>query len=190
MGWDFPSWPISLGLFVLMVLAQATIMEIGLEASQGRQATLMSALGEVLPQLPALFLLYVLLLLGTALGFMLLVVPGFYALAALSTAMPLMLMGEGGIVKVLRRSPHLTEGLWWQILQAILPVAGATLGFSYLVYRLVEWSGGGRALHGLVTEPLGGMAWVVGQGVVLSAVFREIWWEAADATPPELEVFD
>jgi len=189
-GWDVPAWPLSLASFVLMVLAQATIMEISLEASQGRQATLKEALAQVLPQLPALFMLAVLLLLGTALGFMLLVFPGFYAVAALSAAMPLMLMGEGGIVKVLRRSPYLTEGLVWPILQAVLPVSLASMGFGYVLYRLVEWFEGGAAMHGLLTEPLGAMVWVAGQGLVLPAVFHEIWWETTPAEPTPVEVFD
>lgn len=185
------SWPLTLLNFVLQVVAQAMITLIGLNRSRGRPVTLRGLFSETVGNLPALCAVSVIQLLGIALGFMLLIVPGFYAIAALSMAVPLLLNGQLGVVKALRQSPYLTDGSRWSVLKILLPVSVLWLATTYVVYSLCKLAPDPKLANAFLLEPVGRMVWVLGQGLALAAIFHELVWGPSDATETvTAELFD
>jgi hypothetical protein len=130
--WTF--FLISVGaLFVqlfLTLFAQAVVVFAAFQDLRGKAVTvgesLMQALRRFLPVIGLAFMMALVLILG----FMLCLVPGLIALAALQVALPACVVERLGPIRSMSRSTDLTSGHWW-------PILGLLVAF-YIVSLLVS----------------------------------------------------
>jgi hypothetical protein len=121
----------------LLLLAVYTILDSFLRGTlvrssildmSGRPADIGGSLGEALSILPALVGLSIATTIAMAIGFVLLVIPGFMVIAALSVAIPVLVQERPGVINSMMRSAELTSGSRW-------PIFGLLI-----LYGLVTWA--------------------------------------------------
>ena len=113
-------------LFVIyMVLAsilQAALVRVTIEDLNGQQPTFGDALSRGIAVLLPIIGLSILMYLGIAIGFMLIIIPGIYLLVRWSAAIPALVQERRGILESMKRSAELTKGSRWRILGLIVIV--------------------------------------------------------------------
>jgi hypothetical protein len=106
-------------VFVLyMVLAsilQAALVRTTIEDLNGQQPTFGDSLSRGLAVLLPIIGLSILMYLGVAIGFMLIIIPGIYLLVRWSAAIPVLVHERLGVLESMRRSADLTKGSRWRI---------------------------------------------------------------------------
>jgi len=134
-------------LFVLLltlvgVLCAGVSLRIFSEAAQGHGEPPRAALGFVARRFGGL--LWVSLLVGVVVagGFIALVVPGVWAMVALSVALVVFVVEGVGGFAALRRSRDLVRGRWWPTFGATLPSALSIAAGAFLIDTTTAVSGG------------------------------------------------
>ncbi|MDH6234541.1 uncharacterized membrane protein (DUF485 family) [Mesorhizobium soli] len=103
---------------VYMVLAsilQAGLVRATIEDLNGQQPTFADALNRGIALILPIIGLSILMSLGVAIGFMLLIIPGIYLLARWSAAVPALVHERRGVLASMKRSAELTKGSRWRI---------------------------------------------------------------------------
>jgi hypothetical protein len=126
---------------VLTLMAQAVVVFAAFQDLRGRAVTVGESLTQAMRRFLPVIGLAVMMALVLMLGFMLCLIPGFIALAALQVALPACVVERLGPIRSMSRSTDLTSGHWW-------PILGLLVAF-YIISLLV--SGAIRA--GLPPEP-------------------------------------
>ena len=136
-------------LIVLSVFSSTTCIAGAHLILRGEDFSLAAALRQALQRLPSALGASFLMLLAMAVGFALLVVPGFVALAMFFVASPVVVIERAGPLAALARSRQLTKGARWKCLGAI--------GLTYLTLFVsaAVLGGTGAALGGLIGYQLG-----------------------------------
>lgn len=123
-------------LMVVSALVQGAMTRATVSATEGRRATFgesFAAAGRVL--LP-LIGLSILLGIGVALGFVLLIIPGLILMLMWSVAVPALVVERAGVMAAFRRSAELTKGARLKIFAMFLVIGVIFVLLSYL-FRLV-----------------------------------------------------
>jgi Uncharacterised protein family (UPF0259) len=105
--------------------------------AQGQPGSMRAELARVLRMLPQLMGLVIVVTVAVVLGLILLVVPGFYFLVALSLATPLLVFEGGGPIDALKLSRHLMRGHWWRTAGIYTITLVVTIVFYFLGAILV-----------------------------------------------------
>ena len=121
------SWILGWAVSALVqgVLTRATVAE-----SEGRRASAGECIRATLPVLLPLLGLSILLAIGVAIGFILLIVPGVMLYLAWSVAAPALVEERRGVRAAFRRSWELTKGARWQVFAIVLVL--------YILYYLIS----------------------------------------------------
>lgn len=169
------SWIMGLAINALVqgVLTQATLAE-----SEGRKASIGECIRAALPVILPLIGLSILLALGVAVGFILLIVPGVMLYLAWSVAAPALVAERQGIRGAFRRSWELTRGSRWKIFAMILILYILYYLFSGVVSLVSIWLLGARSLSGFGQDlSVGFMIMNLVGGLVVNLL-----WGAAQAS--------
>jgi Uncharacterised protein family (UPF0259) len=105
--------------------------------AQGQRGSMRAELARVLHMLPQLMGLVIVVTVVVVLGLVLLVVPGFYLLVALSLATPLLVFEGRGPINALNLSRHLMRGHWWRTAGIYTITLVVTIVFYFLGAILV-----------------------------------------------------
>ena len=140
----FVVWPIStlVGAFV-----HASMLHIVLSDRQGAQPSLGDALATGTRLMLPMIGVTLLLLLGAAVGTILLVVPGIIIFLMWSVALPALVAQGGGVFDALRSSRRLTKGSRWKLLALwvimIVPLFVVQMGLTSAIgsdSEIARWS--------------------------------------------------
>ena len=108
-------------LFLVMTVAlSGCLITVISEAVLGRPLSPSQAFERVKPRIPSLAGLALLIGLIVAIGFILLVIPGIFALVALSLSAPAFILERIGVTDSMRRSWALVKGDFWRVLGILL----------------------------------------------------------------------
>jgi hypothetical protein len=166
MGATFVS---SLVGIVIAALVQGALTRAVVTANEGRRATFGESISTGIRVILPLIGLSIIVGIGVAIGFVLLIVPGVILLLMWSVAIPALVVERVGIFDALRRSAELTKDSRWKILGLFLAllvlywVLSAILG----VVGLKMYSGA-TAASGLTIANLLG-------SILLGTVFNVLW---------------
>ena len=180
----------SVAMLLLAVLGQSTVSLISLNRSQALPVTLGSVLAEAWAAFPAMLAIAVLQFLGVGVGLFLLIVPGLYLAAAWSVAGPIHLVHNEGIIRSLRLSLAMTEGVRRRILLVMLSVFLPPFLLFYLAGKIIDLVPAAEMVRTLVLEPLDGIVLPVLNGLLSASIFHELKWGGGSVRPDETaEVF-
>ncbi len=113
-----------INLFVVAVAFRAVS-----QAYMGQDPSISGSLRFAARRVHSLLWLYVLLILGLVIGFLLLIIPGIYLWGAWSVAVPVLMVEGMKGSKALGRSRALVRGRWWEVF-AVLVVSAVVIQFT------------------------------------------------------------
>jgi hypothetical protein len=139
-----------------MYFLQAALVHGTVVSLNGRKASFGECLSTGLANFFPLFLIALLETLGLALGFVLLIVPGFMLLMRWAVAVPARVVEHTGVVESFRRSAELTRGHRWSIfgLAIVLLLLHMVLNWVFGAYAMSIRPGTGNQLMENFTEAL------------------------------------
>jgi hypothetical protein len=111
---DAPAVLLSVVGFIAVTVLLCALILRQRAIAQGERESMRAELARVLRMLPQLVGVVILVGAAVVLGFVLLLVPGFYLLVALSLAMPALVLEGRGPIDALKLSRHLMRGHWWR----------------------------------------------------------------------------
>jgi uncharacterized membrane protein len=116
-GLTLSSWILGM---IVGALTQAALTRSTVAEAEGRRTTIGECLSAGLAVLLPLIILSILLALGVALGFMLLIVPGIILYCMWSVAVPALVEERLGVFGSFARSKDLTDGAKWKVFGVLL----------------------------------------------------------------------
>jgi hypothetical protein len=111
-----------LSKFVLATFAHAIVIFAAFQELRGRRVSAGESVSRGLVRFLPAVAVTILSTVVVAIGLILLIIPGLLAFAALSVAIPVCVMEQGGPVGSLSRSVELTRGYWWPIIAVFVAV--------------------------------------------------------------------
>jgi hypothetical protein len=112
---------------VLATFANAIVVFAAFQDLRGRPVSAAESISRGLARFLPAIAISILSGVIMVIGFLILVVPGLIAVAALSVAIPVCVVERGGPIGSLSRSAELTRGYWWHIIGV------------YVALGIVEW---------------------------------------------------
>jgi hypothetical protein len=120
------------------MFGQAALAGVALSRPKDEGPGFSTSLGSAARQLPTIIPLACLSSLGVAVGFIALIIPGFFLSAAWSVLGPIAGAEKRSIMDSFRRSQSLTENLLWPIFLLFLVGGLGTAGFSWATERISQ----------------------------------------------------
>jgi len=135
---------VSILSIVLTTFYQGMVVELVADVQDGRRDSSVGQLfGSIAPIVLSLIGLSLLVGLGVAIGFVLLIVPGVYLMTIWAVAAPSLVIERQGVFAAIGRSRELVRGHGWQVLGVILVVLVLALLAGILVGVLASGLGNG-----------------------------------------------
>jgi hypothetical protein len=152
--------------FVLTAFAQAIVVFAAFQDLRSRPVSAAESFRRGVSRLLPIIVASILVALTEMIGFMLCLIPGIFAIAALAVVLPVCVVEQKGPLASMSRSNDLTSGHWW-------PIIG--VGAAWLIIVFVVAAAIGAAMPGVETLPkqLLTWAWQVISGC-FSAVYAAI----------------
>lgn len=169
----------NLVLMVVSALVQGALTRATVSANEGQRATFAESFAAAARVLLPLVGLSILLGIGIAIGFVLLIIPGVILMLVWAVAVPTLVIERGGVMAAFSRSAELTKGVRVKIFALFLVIGILYLAISY-VFRLVGLGmyttssfGGltiGAILGSLIVTTLGNVLW----GTIQPSLYVEL----------------
>jgi len=118
---------------VLTLFAQAVVVFAAFQDLRGQPVLVADSLRQALRRFLPVIALSLLMAVVLLLGFMLCLVPGLIALAALQVALPACVVERLGPIRSMSRSTDLTSGHWWPILGLLVAFYVISIIVSYAI---------------------------------------------------------
>ncbi len=188
-------WPTTIALLlflVLAVLAKTAAIQISLVAAHGRSVTLDGTMSRAIRALPGMLLISLVTLLGCALGFVLLIIPGIFAATVWALAGPAKLEERWGVIDTLQRSYDLVSGARWRVFAVLLILWGSNI-LSFLATRIALItlkSSDAFAARTWLLDPLCQMIATVLGALVCASMYHELAWGPSGPEETTAEIFD
>ncbi|MEM5515829.1 glycerophosphoryl diester phosphodiesterase membrane domain-containing protein [Henriciella sp. AS95] len=154
---------------LLPLLMQAAAVHTTVEALTGRPSDVGTSVGVAIAVFLPLLGLSILMGLGLAIGFMLLIIPGLILLTYWVVAVPSFIVEDTGIIGAFERSAELTKGQRWRIFGLIVLV---WIAYAVVAYIITMLTGGAMAsaayaqnftlMGAIVNGVLGALSAIVG----------------------------
>ncbi len=158
----------SMIMLVISAFVQGALTRATVSANEGTRASFGESLSAGVRVILPLIGLSILLALGVALGFILLIVPGVILLLMWAVAVPALVVERNGILAAFSRSAELTKGARWKIFGLFL----ALLVVYWLLSIIVGIVGLG------MYAPTGATGFTITNvigGVVVGTIFNTLW---------------
>ena len=152
--------------FILTSFAQAIVVFAAFQDLRGRQVSASESFRQGVSRLFPVIVASILTGLLVGIGYVLCLVPGLIAMAAMAVVLPACVVEQLGPIQSMSRSSDLTTGHWW-------PIIG--VGFAWLVITLLVSSAIQSTMPGVVALPkqLATWGWQVVSGS-FSSVYAAI----------------
>lgn len=176
-----------LGGFVILafsLLAQGALVRATIDHAEGRSTSIGQAIGTGAVMILPLLGLALLMMIGMAIGMLLLFVPGIIVFLMWIVAAPVLVEERPGIIGALRRSRELTKGSKWKIFGLFLVM----MILLWIVMMVVGVAAVGTGTAGvLVAGPAATPSLLaVGVGLVFNTLFIGFWSTMINALYIEL----
>jgi hypothetical protein len=161
---------------VLAVVLQAAILRGAITSLGGKSASLAECLSTGLRTFFPIVGVTILSVLGVALGFILLIVPGIMLLLRWSVAIPVRVMEGPGVLKAMGRSAELTRGHRWAILGVLVAFALISIGLSIVLGLVTAAAGmaGSAQIVVVVMTAITGMISLVLTSAASASIYFEL----------------
>jgi MFS family permease len=156
----------------LSMISQAIILYGAFQDMRGNRVSLLRSLGAVARRLLAIIGLAIVMAIGTGLGFVLLVVPGFILMTMWFVATPVCVVEQKGPLASLGRSSEITKGHRWAIFGTwILLVIGSAIVGAILTSVLALT---GSAVLTILGTLVGNGAWGAFYAVFVVVMYHDL----------------
>jgi hypothetical protein len=169
----------NLVLMIVSALVQGALTRATVSANEGRRATFGESFSAAARVLLPLVGLSILLGIGIAIGFVLLIVPGIILMLIWAVAVPTLVIERRGIMAAFSRSAELTKGVRLRIFALLLVIGVIYVAISW-VFNLIGFGvystssiGGlsvGTILGSLIVTTIGNILW----GTIQPSLYVEL----------------